>query len=263
MRARSDSEGKIGHETKGSGRAAPLRGMDMLLRPERVEAALWRSFSEDSSTATRLRLFEYYRPFAARLAASQFARRVPGNYERGDVEQLAYEALIQAISRFDATRGVPFEAFARLRIKGHIANHLAQASEGAAQRHFRQRIERDRLKSLQDGDEPTDALAALSALSAAIALGLMLEGDRTQELHAIPDPAPTPYESLAWRDLQDRVRALANNLPEREEFVIRQHYRNGVSFQQIAVLMGLTKGRVSQIHKAALDRLRGMAAKLR
>ncbi|MCB5423823.1 sigma-70 family RNA polymerase sigma factor [Altererythrobacter sp. CC-YST694] len=250
-------------EDKRGGRT-PLRGVELLLRPERVEAALWRSFGDDPGPENRHRLFEHYRPFAARLAASQFARRARGNYERGDVEQLAYEALIQAIGRFDAARGVPFEAFARLRIRGHIANHLAQVSEGAAQRHFRHRIERERLKSLQDrGGEPLDALAALSALSAAIALGLMLEGERKPELHAIPDPAPTPYESLAWRDLQGRVRALVDSLPEREEFVIRQHYRNGVSFQQIAVLMGVTKGRVSQIHKAALDRLRGMTAKLR
>ncbi|HZF46239.1 MAG TPA: sigma-70 family RNA polymerase sigma factor, partial [Sphingomonadaceae bacterium] len=213
--------------------------MDLLLRPERVEAALWRSFGEDPGPENRHRLFEHYRPFAARLAASQFARRAPGNYERGDVEQLAYEALIQAIGRFDAARGVPFEAFARLRIRGHIANHLAQVSEGAALRQFRQRIERERLKSLQEGeDQPADPLAALSALSAAIALGLMLEGDRKQELHAIPDPSPTPYESLAWRDLLGRVRALVDGLPEREGFVIRQHYRNGVSFQQIALLMG-------------------------
>lgn len=246
------------------GRGSALKGVDLLLRPERVEAALWRSFAAERSHENRRRLFDHYRPFAARLAAAQFRRRAPGNYERGDVEQLAYEALIQAIERFDATRAVPFEAFARIRIRGHIANNLIQTSEGAAAYYYRQRMERERLKSLQQGqDAAADPIAALSALSAAIALGLMLEGVRMEDLHAIPDPAPTPYESLAWRELQGRIRDLVDNLPERESFVIRQHYRNGISFQQIALLLGVTKGRVSQIHKAALDRLRGLAAKLR
>ncbi|HTN14546.1 MAG TPA: sigma-70 family RNA polymerase sigma factor [Sphingomonadaceae bacterium] len=246
------------------GRGAAFRGVDLLLRPERVEAALWRGFAGERNHENRRRLFDHYRHFAARLASAQFSRRAQGNYERGDVEQLAYEALIQAIERFDTRRGVPFEAFARIRIKGHIANHLAQASEAAANYHYRQRVERERLKSLQQGlNAAADPIAALSALSATIALGLILEGDRMQEIHAIPDPAPTPYESLAWRELQGRVRDLVDNLPEREGFVIRQHYRNGVSFQQIALLLGVTKGRVSQIHKAALDRLRELAAKLR
>lgn len=248
----------------GAGRGAALRGVDLLLRPERVEAALWRDFAQERTHEARRRLFDHFRPFAARLAATQFARRAPGNYDRGDVEQLAYEALIQAIERFDPARGVPFEAFARIRINGHIANHLAQASEGAAHYRFRQRMERERLKSLQQGQEAeADPIAALSALSATIALGLMLEENQVQEMNAIPDPAPTPYESLAWRELQGRVRDLVGTLPEREAFVIQQHYRNGVSFQQISMLLGVSKGRVSQIHKEALDRLRGLAAKLR
>ncbi|KPL68272.1 hypothetical protein SZ64_09145 [Erythrobacter sp. SG61-1L] len=249
---------------RSGGRRDALRGVDLLLQPDRVEAALWRHFAQARSQEGRQRLFEHYRPFAAQLAARQFTRRAPGNYDRGDVEQLAYEALIQSIERFEAVRGVPFEAFARIRINGHIANHLGQASEAAAYYRFRQRVERDRLKSLQQGqDAISDPIAALSALSATIALGLMLEGDRAREMEEVADPAPTPYESLAWRELQGRVRDLMDSLPEREAFVIGQHYRNGVSFQQIALLMGISKGRVSQIHKAALDRLRGLAAKLR
>jgi RNA polymerase sigma factor for flagellar operon FliA len=37
---------------------------------------------------------------------------------------------------------------------------------------------------------------------------------------------------------------------------VRQHYDHGLSFAQVAQLMGLSRGRISQLHRAALDRLR-------
>ena len=210
------------------------RGIDCLLRPDRVEAALWRAHAARADPESGRRLFEHYRRFAERLAAHQFARRRPGNFDRGDVQQLAYEALLQAIDRFDPGRGVPFEAYARIRINGHIGNGLAQASEAAAQYSYRQRAERDRLRSLEEG-----------------AAGL----------EAIPDPAPSAYETLAWNQLQARIHELLERLPEKEAFVMRQHYRNGASFQQIAALLGVTRGRVSQIHRAALQRMRSLLAR--
>lgn len=245
--------------TGGSAR----RGLNILLRPERVGAALWRAHAEHRDPEARQKLFEHYRAFAERLAVDQFRRRKRGNFEHGDVKQLAYEALIQAIERFDLGRGVPFEAFARARIIGHISNGLAQVSESAAQYRYRMRVERERLRSLGEGTskDRADPIAALSRLSATIALGLMLESERA--LDSIPDPAPSVYESLALDELQRRVQETVDLLPEREAYVVRQHYRHGVSFQQIASVLEISRGRVSQIHRAALERLRSLLMKWR
>jgi len=124
-------------------------------------------------------------------------------------------------------------------------------------------MERERLASLREGFDPArdDPLAALSGLSATIAIGLLLESDLPADVEKIADPAPSAYDSLAWNELVHRVHQTIDGLPEREAYVMRQHYRNGVSFQQIAGLLGVTKGRVSQIHRAALQRLRGLLAK--
>jgi RNA polymerase sigma factor for flagellar operon FliA len=242
-----------------------LRGIDLLLREERVDAALWRAHLATRTIESRQGLFERYQAFACKIAAIQFARRKQGNYDKGDVEQLAYEALLQAIERFDPSRGVPFESFARIRINGHISNGLAQASEASSQYRYRQRAERERLRSVSEGVERTadDPIGALSRLSSAIALGLLLDEKAAEDIHAIPDPKPSAYESLALDELRRRVEETVDTLPDREAFVIRQHYRNGVSFQQIAILLGVSKGRISQIHRAALERLRSVLGKLR
>ena len=47
-----------------------------------------------------------------------------------------------------------------------------------------------------------------------------------------------------------------NGLPARERDILRHHYIDGVGFDQLAVLLGVSKGRVSQLHRSALDLLR-------
>lgn len=243
------------------------RGMALLVRPERVEAALWRAFRRDQGDAARQRLFDRYQPFARRLAAAQYARRAVGGFERTDIEQLAYEALLQAIPRFDPARGVPFEGFVRRRILGHISNGLAQMSESAAQYRYRQRAERERLRSLREGQAGLEgsegALAALARIAALLALGLLAEEAESIDPDLLPDDQPGAYESLVWQELRGHLREQIAALPERERYIIRQHYTGGVSFQQIAAILGLSKGRVSQLHHAALTRLREQMARFR
>jgi RNA polymerase sigma factor for flagellar operon FliA len=63
--------------------------------------------------------------------------------------------------------------------------------------------------------------------------------------------------------MQARLAEAMHNLPEKEAIIVRQHYENGLSFSQVAELMGLSRGRVSQLHRSALDRLRKKIGKFR
>ena len=45
-------------------------------------------------------------------------------------------------------------------------------------------------------------------------------------------------------------------LPEREGEIVRLHYQEGLTFEQLGTLFGVTKGRISQLHKAAIAMLR-------
>jgi RNA polymerase sigma factor for flagellar operon FliA len=242
------------------------RGMALLTRPDRVEAALWRALHSDPGhEEARHTLFARHQPFARRLAAAQYARRAAGGFERGDIEQLAYEALLHAIARYDPTRGIPFEGYARRRILGHISNGLAQMSESAAQYRYRQRAERDRLRSLREGQDATEAqqgaLAALAQLASLLAIGLMAQDAIDPD--ELADDQPNAYETLAWHEMRIKLRDAIAALPERERYLISQYYTAGVSFQHIAAIWGVSKGRVSQIHRAALIRLRGELARFR
>ena len=46
------------------------------------------------------------------------------------------------------------------------------------------------------------------------------------------------------------------SLPQREQSILQKHYLDGVSFDDLSSLLGISKGRISQLHHAALILLR-------
>lgn len=239
-----------------------IRGLDLVVREDLADAALWRRYLEEPTDLVRQQIFDRHITFTLRLARHQFRRQPPENFELGDVEQLALEALLQSIDRYDPLRGAPFQSFLRKRVQGNISNGLSKASEARAHYSYRYRAERERLSSLLgEKDKEKSALAALSKLAAQLAIGLMLEDGG--DVDEIASPELSAYETLAWGELNQMLSEKVEALPESEAFIIRQHYRSGVSFQQIALLLGLSKGRISQLHSSALNKLRRQLSKFR
>lgn len=229
-------------------------GLRLLERPAQVEAALWRRFRYEQEEGCRTSLFERYTSLARSIARHELRRRPPHGLDRSDFEQLAFSGLLEAIDRFDPMRGAPFEAYARHRIKGAIADGAARSSEGAAQFNARKRAERDRLTSLMPGEQSENPIAALADLASALAIGLIADHARVSS--AANGAALEPYETLAWRETELRVLAEIEKLGDRERIVMQQHYLNDVPFTEIAKLLRLSKGRIAQIHRAAIERVR-------
>ncbi|MES1158299.1 MAG: sigma-70 family RNA polymerase sigma factor [Terricaulis silvestris] len=233
-------------------------GLSLVTRADAEEASLWRRMRFEDVAGCRETLFERYLGLARALAAQAHRRRGRRNVERTEVEQLAYAGLLEAIDRFEPLHGAPFEAFAAPRIRGAIADGLAKGSEDNAQYSHRRRVQAERLRVLKrKANASDDPVSALADLVVALALGILAES--ASVAGAQDDDAPADlagYDTLPWRELQVCVAQEVEGLPEAERTVMRQHYFNGVPFVQIATLLGVTKGRISQLHHAALNRLR-------
>lgn len=233
-------------------------GLDLVLIPPRVEASLWRRLRYELEGRCREQLFVRYRALARAIARRQHGRRPRHGADLCDLEHFAYEGLLQAIDRYDPLRGIPFGAFARRRIVGSISDGAARMSEVDAGHRQLRRQEADRARSMLDDGAAgaDDPVARLSALASGLAIGLMLQGTTLAVGTDEEDPRPNAYQSLAWREMNALLILGIADLPEREAMIVRQHYEGGVSFTHIAALLGLTKGRVSQLHAMALGRLR-------
>jgi RNA polymerase sigma factor FliA len=69
-----------------------------------------------------------------------------------------------------------------------------------------------------------------------------------------------PYAGAELAELRKIVRGAVDALPARERDLVSRHYFGQCEFQSIAEEMGVTKGRVSQLHSQALQRIRSHIA---
>ncbi len=73
----------------------------------------------------------------------------------------------------------------------------------------------------------------------------------------VADTRHIPYlQVLELKQLQEQVRNMVSTLPAQQRTVISCHYVQEIPFETIATMLGLSKGRISQIHKQALLNLR-------
>lgn len=249
---------------KRAGSESP--GLALLVRPERAEASLWRRFRSTGQGRLRETLFERYRRYASSLARRHARRNSFASDVQEDLEQFAFRGLLEAIDRYDPLKRSPFLSFATRRIAGSIVDGMGKLHEHGAQIRFRRRVERERLASLVPAAREKPAMSAteqLAELVAELALGLMLEAEARAVPSDLEGRQGNGFDNLAWRQTQALLRQRLDDLREPESTVIRQHYQNDLPFAQIAALLGLSRGRISQLHKSALAKLRKSMRTLR
>lgn len=220
------------------------------------ESALWAA-CRSGDAAARERLIEGHLVYARTLAARMYAGRIDHDLEFEDYLQFATIGLIESVDRYDPDLGAQFRTFASHRINGAILNGIENMSEKRVQISTRKRIESDRRDSAAAAltGSGLDVFQKLAEVAVSLAMGFFLEQPESYE-NLDAHPHVNLYSSLEMQQLQKRVQDLVHNLPQKEKMVVKYHYLNQVPFSEIAEIMGLTKGRVSQIHTNALALLR-------
>jgi RNA polymerase sigma factor for flagellar operon FliA len=245
--------------------------MDAIAAAAGDEALLWRQLRAEGDAQARERLLALHVGYARVVAAAYYARRFHDDIEFGDYLQFASIGLLEAVERFDPERGVQFRTFAARRMHGAILNGLERCTEKQQQIAARQRLRAERLRDLKllAGEssgagtgvpqEPQQLLAFVAEAGIGLALCWLLEGSGMVEGAAGAESQPF-YRSAELRQLRERLVQAVEGLPATERTVIRNHYLQEIPFEQIAAGLQLTRGRISQLHRRALLRLRGLLA---
>jgi RNA polymerase sigma factor FliA len=222
---------------------------------EALEQRLWLD-CRNGVAAAREQLVSQYLPLAKRLAGNLYAQRRVDDIEFGDYQQLAYVGLLEAVDRYRADGGAQFATFATYRIRGSILNGIARMTETGERIDYLRRARRDRAESMLDAQPKSDdELGSLLDLVVAVAITCQLD-EIAEHAAAEPTPSSDPYSSRLYEDTQRRLRKSLQDLPERERQIVQLHYFEQVGFDELTGLLGVTKGRVSQLHRRALDRIR-------
>lgn len=208
-------------------------------------------------------------PLVQRLAR-QLRARLPASVEFDDLVQAGLIGLSDALPRFDAAHGVPFEAYAAQRIRGAMLDELRAADSAsrddrrqqrridAAVQRLEQRFGRSPLAG-EIAHELGMPLAEYHQLRTKVHnTGLMHLEDLGADFldhYAVPEHAD-PLALLTDQRLRRALADAIGRLPERELLVMSLIYEQDMQMQEVAAVLGVTPSRISQVHSQAVTRLR-------
>lgn len=190
----------------------------------------------------------------------RLSRRIPDSMDRESLYGAGVIGLIQAVDHYDEAKGVPFETYARIRIKGAVQDELRSLDH----------LTRDQRKLVTSVTEARETLtrelgrrvddeevAESSDLSLdEIRMGT-LQQSRPQALDpSVVDETVTgtlwQEQSNAEREVTTRqqrklLQTALETLPEREQMVMSLYYAEGLNLAEIGSILDVSQSRVSQI----------------
>jgi RNA polymerase sigma factor for flagellar operon FliA len=201
------------------------------------------------------------------------AARLPSHVDLDDLMSAGMYALAACAGRYDPSVGTSFAQFASARIRGALLDELRAADW--ASRSVRKRAREATATADQLGQElgrtPTAvevaqtmqvSVEALSGIRADAERGQVVSLQAVLDLDAdvLPVDPAGPETALLQREQYATLQQSLGQLPERLRNVIEQYFFAQRKLADIAVELGVTESRVSQLRSQALLRLRELMA---
>jgi RNA polymerase sigma factor for flagellar operon FliA len=231
-------------------------------------------------TGTKEKTIEAYLPLIKKTAA-RLSIALPPAVDTEDLVGSGIVGLLEALERYDASRGVDFRHYALLRIKGSMIDELRRLSP--VPRSFFPSLRRvqeaaERLSRRGIKDPGAEQIAGELGWTAAVVeqvwqqYNLLAVESLDRLLFKNGGAGASLEETVASHGrepdevllIEERRRALAGaieRLTRREKMVLSLYYREELSQKEIARLLKISAARVSQLHARALWRLKQLLAK--
>lgn len=233
-------------------------------------SALFRAWQRDGDQRARERLVERYMPLTRRLAR----RYVRGTEPLDDLLQVASIGLVNAIDRFDVTRGRPFAAFAVPTILGEMRRYFRDSGWAL---HV-PRTAKERALEVRDAAAELHAGDGRSPTAKQLAEYLELEIDEVLDAMAAMDAhqtssldAPRPSEDGPGVSYADSIGeederfdliecdatlcAALGELKPRDREILRMRYVEELTQAEIASRIGVSQMHVSRLLRRSVEKL--------
>ncbi|MCR5812891.1 MAG: FliA/WhiG family RNA polymerase sigma factor [Desulfovibrio sp.] len=213
-------------------------------------------------------IVRHYAP-KIRFLALRLKSRLPRNIELNEMISSGTLGLMEALGKFRPQMGIRFETYAENRIRGAMLDELRRLDWFPRSLRQRVRILDETIHKLEHetghqpseeelqratGLELSEVRQGLEALQNQ--LWLSLDAIENSVANDSPSGGGEPYTDTVRKELVERVAPLVDRLTPREKLVLSLYYTDGMNMRETAEIMGITEGRVSQLHAQALNRLR-------
>ncbi|QDT94290.1 FliA/WhiG family RNA polymerase sigma factor [Gimesia algae] len=238
-------------------------------------AEVWKAFKQDpKNMVLRNRLIERYTPLV-RYHAGRLWDTLPDGVDLNDLVTAGVFGLIDAINKFNLERGIKFETYCVLRIRGAMldelrsmdwvprlvrgtASKLAAAERAVEEEQGRPGTEAEIAEKM---NLSPDAFRKLKRKASAVyqqSLQKRLQESGGQKDKSVGDiledlRSEDPTGPMQSRDLMQLV---TRGLNRQERLLIILYYYENLSMSQVGKQLGLTESRISQMHKDIVGRLK-------
>jgi RNA polymerase sigma factor for flagellar operon FliA len=212
---------------------------------------------------------------SVRYIAHRIHERLPQHVELDDLISSGIVGLIDAFNKFDHTKQVQFKSYAQFRIRGAILDSLRVLDWSPRELRRKGRGVQEAIQTMTRNLKrtPTETEIArelnlgiheyqllLGQLKGLEIGSLNLEHNDDSGEDQLAYIAGSPEDDPLFRCLQGEMRQLLidaiEELPEKERMVLTLYYYEELTMREIGLTLSVVESRVSQIHSAAVVRLR-------
>jgi RNA polymerase sigma factor for flagellar operon FliA len=212
--------------------------------------------------------------------AARILERLPQHVELEDLVNAGVIGLLEACHSFDSSLNAQFKTFAKFRIRGAILDSLRMLDWGSRGLRHKAReitVVTSRLEGSLGRQPDKEEIAKEMRLTL-----IQLDGAMTQlqglhivqqtesfdgeEVHDVMEGTPSswenPFELYRRAEEKGQLAAAVAELSERQQLILALHYVEELTIKEVAAVVGVSISRVSQIHFAALDKLKNALSHL-
>jgi RNA polymerase sigma factor for flagellar operon FliA len=221
-------------------------------------------------------LIQEYAPLV-KYVAQRLACRLHASVCLDDLISAGVLGLMDAIEKYDPTRGTTFKTYAELRMRGAMLDALrewdwvprsvrqkeralTQAYAELERQHGRPAVDEEVAAALGLALDTFHTwlsdVRGVAVFSLDTPLELDADGHTGTALARLVDETPGPLQLVETEDLRRHLAEAIDQLPAREKTVLSLYYYEELTMHEIGQVLELTLSRISQIHTTAMLHLR-------
>ena len=235
---------------------------------------LWERYGSSRDIDSRNDIVMYYSSLVKFIA-----QRMRGTYKNyaqlDDVVNQGIISLIDAVEKFEPSKGFKFETFASIKVKGAIIDYI-RSQDWVPRRLRKMSVDLDDAYNnlySELGRQPTNQELAKALNITTEQLDRVMESTYNftllsyeevvwQKMSAMGEEPITdsveesPERKLMEKELREQLGMAVDSLNERERTVVSLYYYENLKLKEIADVLGVTESRVCQIHSSAILKMR-------
>ena len=234
---------------------------------------LWLTYQRSKKTEIREKLIEQYLSLV-KLVAGRLAMSLPQHVDKDDLISNGFFGLLDAIEKYDPSRGIKFETYAVVRIRGAMLDAIR--SQDWVPTSVRQKAKQyeQAIAQLENqlGRSATDEEIAMELGISSGELYTLINQLNASTIIPLEDFTKTetssnhlvnPSEHIEIEEVKQTLAKAIDKLPEKEKIVVSLYYYEGLTLKEISLILKLSEARISQLHTKSIFRLRGALSRIK